>query len=156
MDRGGDRAGHWRRPLFRGIASTAIILIILAGVKPLEEAYLARNQSFQFHIRAERGKLTPDVLKTTLGIRSGQVKRFITQGSGKKNDEEAVQALISHISSEQAAGFGRKLRRSLSFATSKRKVAQESSQKARAGRTIQGLMRLILEPSRLRLYIRPV
>ena len=44
---------------FAGIASTAIILIILAGVKPLEEAYRARNQSFQFHIRAERGKLTP-------------------------------------------------------------------------------------------------
>jgi putative Mg2+ transporter-C (MgtC) family protein len=51
---------------FAGIASTAIILIIPAGVKPLEEAYRARNQSFQFHIRAERGKLTPDVLKTTL------------------------------------------------------------------------------------------
>ena len=68
---------------FAGIASTAIILIILAGVKPLEEAYRARNQSFQFHIRAERGKLTPDVLKTTLGIRRGQVKRFITQGSSK-------------------------------------------------------------------------
>ena len=94
---------------FAGIASTAIILIILAGVKPLEEAYRARNQSFQFHIRAERGKLTPDVLKSTLGIRRGQVKRFITQGSSKKNDEEAVQALISQISSEQAAGFGRKL-----------------------------------------------
>ena len=30
---------------FAGIASTAIILIILAGVKPLEEAYRARNQS---------------------------------------------------------------------------------------------------------------
>ena len=78
-------------------------------MKPLEEAYRARNQSFQFHIRAERGKLTPDVLKSTLGIRRGQVKRFITQGSSKKNDEEAVQALISQISSEQAAWFGRKL-----------------------------------------------
>jgi uncharacterized membrane protein YhiD involved in acid resistance len=42
-------------------------------------------------------------------MRRGQVKRFITQGSSKKNDEEAVQALISQISSEQAAGFGRKL-----------------------------------------------
>jgi putative Mg2+ transporter-C (MgtC) family protein len=94
---------------FAGVASTAIILIILAGVKPLEVAYRARNQSFQFHIRAERGRLTPDVLKSTLGIRRGQVKRFITQGSGKKTDEEAVQALISQISSEQAAGFARKL-----------------------------------------------
>jgi hypothetical protein len=37
------------------------------------------------------------------------LKRFITQGSSKKNDEEAVQALISQISSEEAARFGRKL-----------------------------------------------
>ena len=94
---------------FAGIASTAIILIILAGVKPLEEAYRARNQSFQFDIRAERGKLTPDVLKSTLGIRRGQVKRFIAHARGKRNDEDNVQALISQISSEQAKGFGRKL-----------------------------------------------
>ena len=37
------------------------------------------------------------------------MKRFITQGSSKKNDEEAVQTLISQISSDEAAGFGRKL-----------------------------------------------
>jgi putative Mg2+ transporter-C (MgtC) family protein len=94
---------------FAGVASTAIILIILAGVKPLEEAYRSRNQSFQFDIRAERGKLTPDVLKSTLGIRRGQVKRFIAHARGKRNDEDTVQALISQISSERAAGFGRKL-----------------------------------------------
>jgi len=33
---------------FAGVASTLIILVILAGVKPLEELYRARNQSFQF------------------------------------------------------------------------------------------------------------
>ena len=30
------------------------------------------------------------MLKTTLGISRGQVKRFITQGSGKKNDEDII------------------------------------------------------------------
>jgi putative Mg2+ transporter-C (MgtC) family protein len=40
---------------FAGVASTLIILVILAGVKPLEEMYRERNQSFQFRIRAERG-----------------------------------------------------------------------------------------------------
>jgi putative Mg2+ transporter-C (MgtC) family protein len=94
---------------FAGVASTAIILIILAGVKPLEEAYRSRNQSFQFHIRAERGKLSPDVLRRALGLRRGQVKRFIAQTTNKKNGEEAVDALISQISPDEAAGFGRKL-----------------------------------------------
>jgi putative Mg2+ transporter-C (MgtC) family protein len=92
---------------FAGAASTAIILIILAGLKPLEEAYRARNQSFQFHIRAERGKLTPDVLKKTLGLRGGQVKRFIAQSTSRKGTEG--DALISQILSDEAAGFGQKL-----------------------------------------------
>jgi putative Mg2+ transporter-C (MgtC) family protein len=60
---------------FAGVASTLIILVILAGVKPLEELYRARNQSFQFQIKAERGRLTPEVLKRTLELRKGQVKR---------------------------------------------------------------------------------
>ncbi len=37
------------------------------------------------------------------------MKRFITQGSSKKNDEEVVQAVISQISSEQWRGSGAKL-----------------------------------------------
>ena len=36
---------------FAGVASTLIILVILAGVKPLEELYRARNQSFNFRSR---------------------------------------------------------------------------------------------------------
>ena len=99
---------------FAGIASTLIILVILAGVKPLEEAYRARNQSFQFDIRAERGKVTPDVLKKTLGLRAGQVKRFVAQGVEKKRGEEAVHALITQISSKDAANFGQQLE-ALSF-----------------------------------------
>ena len=64
---------------FAGVASTLIILVILAGLKRLEELYRARNQSFQFQIKAERGRLTPEVLKRTLELRKGQVKRFIAQ-----------------------------------------------------------------------------
>src|SRR5471030_1777633 len=36
--------------------STIIILIILAGVKPLEERYRASRQSLQIHLQAERGQ----------------------------------------------------------------------------------------------------
>ena len=83
-------------------------------MKPLEEAYRARNQSFQFDIRAERGKVTPEILKKTLGLRASQVKRFIAQGIDKKRGEEAVHALITQISSKDAASFSQKLE-ALSF-----------------------------------------
>src|SRR3954471_4437210 len=42
--------------------STAIILAILAGVKPLEEAYRDRNQTCRLVIETARGALTPEIL----------------------------------------------------------------------------------------------
>jgi len=93
---------------FAGVASTLIILIILAGVKPLEEMYRERNQSFQFRIRAARGKLSPDVLKAVLRLRRGQIKRFIAQPNGKKG-EDSIDALISQISPKEMATFTQKL-----------------------------------------------
>jgi hypothetical protein len=82
-------------------------------VKPLEELYRARNQSFQFEIKAERGRLTPEVLKRTLELRKGQVKRFTAHPSRKKG-EDSIHALISQVSSQDAEGLGQKLT-SLSF-----------------------------------------
>ena len=51
--------------------STAVIIVILAGIKPIEEAYRARNQTARFKISAARNSLTPDLLKEALGIRTG-------------------------------------------------------------------------------------
>jgi putative Mg2+ transporter-C (MgtC) family protein len=55
--------------------STALILVILVGVKPLEEAYRARIQSCTLDIEAEREAVTVDELKRILGVRGGQIKR---------------------------------------------------------------------------------
>ncbi len=54
---------------FAGLASAIVILIILAGVKPLEEAYRARNQTCQFRITVEQGAFTPEDLRQALDIR---------------------------------------------------------------------------------------
>src|ERR1700735_2727044 len=62
---------------FAASASTGIIIVILAGIKPLEEAYRARNQSCRLKIDAANGALTPDILKQTLSIRASQIKRFL-------------------------------------------------------------------------------
>jgi putative Mg2+ transporter-C (MgtC) family protein len=54
--------------------STVIILIILAGIKPLEEAYRSRNHSCQLKIEVDSGSLTPELLKENAwpAKRSGQ------------------------------------------------------------------------------------
>lgn len=56
--------------------ATAIILIILVGIKPLEEAYRARVQSAVVKVSAERGALDPEAIKKQLGLRGGQIRRM--------------------------------------------------------------------------------
>jgi len=58
--------------------TTGIILAILVGVKPLEEAYRARVQSAVLSICAEPGVLDLESLKKVLGVRAGQIKRMVT------------------------------------------------------------------------------
>jgi putative Mg2+ transporter-C (MgtC) family protein len=61
---------------FAATVSTAIILLILAGLKPLEDLYRARIQSCVLHMRSERGALPFDMIKKVLRVRGGQVKRL--------------------------------------------------------------------------------
>ncbi len=93
---------------FAGIASTIVILIILAGVKPLEEAYRARNQTCQFRITAEQGALTLDDLRQTLDVRAAQIKRFVVEKRNEDGSEELL-VLLNKVSSQDIAAFRVKL-----------------------------------------------
>lgn len=93
---------------FAGIASTAVILIILAGVKPLEDAYRARNQSCNLEIKAEHGAVTPDLLKKTLRIRNGQLKRFLVHPTGKRGVDE-LHVALARVSPKDIHGFVERL-----------------------------------------------
>lgn len=95
---------------FASAASTAVILIILAGVKPLEEAYRARNQSCRLTIEAEPGALTPDVMKNTLKIRTAQIKRFLVN-NGAADAGEKITAVLTRVSKEDIALFTDSLRK---------------------------------------------
>jgi putative Mg2+ transporter-C (MgtC) family protein len=70
--------------------STAIILVILAGIKPLEEAYRARVQSCVLHIRAERGALSADELKNALRVRGGQIRRLLVSPADDDLEDTTV------------------------------------------------------------------
>jgi putative Mg2+ transporter-C (MgtC) family protein len=90
-------------------ASTVIILIILAGIKPLEEAYRSRNQSCQLKIEVDNGSLTPELLRETLGLRIGQVKRFLVQSRNPQGIDDLV-VLLSKVSSQDIATYPEKLK----------------------------------------------
>src|SRR5580704_8155911 len=55
---------------FAATISTVIMLLILAGLKPIEEAYRARVQSFEVEVFAEREVVTAQNLKKLLGVRA--------------------------------------------------------------------------------------
>lgn len=75
---------------FAAFVSAGIILLILAGIKPLEDAYRARVQSCVLHIRAERGAIQPDQLKKLLHVRGGQIRRVVVTPADEELDEISV------------------------------------------------------------------
>src|SRR6201992_2748402 len=89
--------------------STVIILIILTGIKPLEEAYRSRNQSCQLKIEVDSGSLTPELLKDALGLRSGQVKRFLVETRNSQGTDDLL-ILLSKVSSQDIASYPEKLK----------------------------------------------
>ncbi len=90
-------------------ASTVIILIILAGIKPLEEAYRSRNQSCQLKIEVDNGSLTPELLRSALDLRIGQVKRFLVESRNPDGTDHLV-ILLSKVSSQDIASYPEKLK----------------------------------------------
>ncbi len=84
---------------FAAMASTGVIIAILAGVKPLEEAYRARNQTCRLTIVASHGSIVPDGVRRLLMIRRGQMKRFIVTRKGPDTDE--ITLVLARVSSRQ-------------------------------------------------------
>ena len=88
--------------------STTIILAILAGVKPLEEAYRDRNQTCRLAIETARGALTPENLKAALKVRNGQIKRFLARARDADVDDLTV--ILARVSSNDIASFVAKIK----------------------------------------------
>jgi putative Mg2+ transporter-C (MgtC) family protein len=93
---------------FAAGVSTAVILAILAGVKPLEQMYRDRNQSCRLVIEATHGSLTPDLVKRTVGVRTGQIKRFVVK-PGEEEGIDEVTLILSRVASQDAQIVAEKL-----------------------------------------------
>nr|WP_079607449.1 MgtC/SapB family protein [Bradyrhizobium erythrophlei] len=90
-------------------ASTVIVLIILVGIKPLEEAYHSRNQSCQLSVEVDNGSLTPALLREALDLRAGQIKRFLVERRNSEGTDDLV-VVLSKVSSRDMAGYPEKLK----------------------------------------------
>jgi putative Mg2+ transporter-C (MgtC) family protein len=90
------------------VPATAIILIILAGVKPIERKFITARQSREFGIVAARGSVTIGMVEQALGAGSVRVSRFIVDHDDA-SDTDRVQVVLSRLSERQYERVRRRL-----------------------------------------------
>jgi putative Mg2+ transporter-C (MgtC) family protein len=84
------------------VAATAIILFILAGIKPLEERYQKRRQSVELQLRAPRGVMSVGVLEQALGWRAAHVRQLVVRAS-EIADTDDVTVTLGKIAPKDVA-----------------------------------------------------
>ncbi|KAF1016718.1 MAG: MgtC/SapB family protein [Burkholderia sp.] len=80
------------------IAATVIVLVILAGIKPLEKRYITVRQRRHMSLLVDRGALTFISLHTALGSDSTRVKQFIVQQSEENPECDDVTISLARVS----------------------------------------------------------
>lgn len=73
-----------------GVATTIIILVILAGLKPLEERYLASRTALELSLTASRGTVSVNFLQDALGGRAAQIRQLIVHSRDEDGSEDAT------------------------------------------------------------------
>jgi putative Mg2+ transporter-C (MgtC) family protein len=85
------------------IGATIIILIILAGVKPLERRFISVKQQRNIHLLVERGSVSLDSVHNALGTGSVRVKQFVVQQSEDDPELDDVQIGLSRATDSEFA-----------------------------------------------------
>ncbi|WP_321964043.1 MgtC/SapB family protein [Paraburkholderia sp. J7] len=93
------------------IAATIIILIILAGIKPLERRFITFRQRRQLTLLVSRGALTFHSLHDALGTSSPRVKQFVVQQSDDSPELDEVMITLARVSSMEYEAICATLRR---------------------------------------------
>ncbi len=92
------------------IASTIIILIILAGIKPLEQRYIAAKQERRMQLVVEHGALNLHVLSATLGSGGSRIKQFVVQPSDGDKTLDEVHITLAKVSPTQYSTIRERLK----------------------------------------------
>jgi len=92
------------------VASTAIILTILAGIKPLEERVRNSRKTLEIRLRSERGAVTMPVLDKALGWRAIHVKGLTVRPADDDPAQDDVAIDMSRLPLREVAPLLRDLR----------------------------------------------
>ncbi|MGI4815576.1 MAG: MgtC/SapB family protein [Janthinobacterium lividum] len=90
------------------IAAVVIVLVILAGIKPLERRFRI-SQKREISLLTERGQMTLAVLHAALGARAGRVLQFVVQQS-EMSDVDNVSVVFSRMSTREFESIIKDLR----------------------------------------------
>ena len=84
------------------VASTAIILLILAGLKPFEERYRASRRALELKLQVRRGEMSMAQLEQALGGRTARIRQLIVRG-GDHEDRDDVLVVLTRVSPKDTA-----------------------------------------------------
>ena len=92
------------------VAATLVIVIILAGIKPLEERFQQRHVSHELVAEAAPGALSMGALEAALGYRGRRVIRYVARPSDTEGREN-VSITFNRLSPAEVAEIEIMLRR---------------------------------------------
>jgi putative Mg2+ transporter-C (MgtC) family protein len=92
------------------VAATLVIIIILAGIKPLEERFQQRHVNHELLVEAAPGALSMGALEAALGYRGRRVIRYVARPS-ETEGQENVSITFNRLSPAEVAEIEIMLRR---------------------------------------------
>jgi putative Mg2+ transporter-C (MgtC) family protein len=91
------------------VAATILILIILAGIKPLEERFQQRHKAHEFLLQTEKSQLSLTALEAALGYRAKRITRYVAT-PGETEDADSVSITLTRLSPKDIAEIEQILR----------------------------------------------
>jgi putative Mg2+ transporter-C (MgtC) family protein len=76
------------------VAATIMILIILAGIKPLEDRFQRRHVAHEFLLETESGAVDLPLLEQALGWRSRRITRYVARPGVLGENDRIVLTLV--------------------------------------------------------------
>jgi putative Mg2+ transporter-C (MgtC) family protein len=84
------------------VAATIVIMVILAGIKPVEERLQQRHRSHHFVMEAGQGALSIAALDAALGYRARRITKYVAQPSETPGLED-VSITLTRLSPKEVA-----------------------------------------------------
>jgi len=90
------------------VAATVIILVILAGLKPLEERLVGGRGLLELSLEASSGTVSVGLLQQALGGRAARVRQLVVR-SREGDASEAVTVIMTRVSPKDTENIVQKL-----------------------------------------------